>query len=103
MPGSRSERYRPAHSAHGHLYWWLVMWPTTVWRPLRRARRVWIDPIVSVRSGAGRRGRAGSHAARKMPPPPPPPPVSLPGAREPWATHEGAVRPLWDARDAGAR
>jgi hypothetical protein len=84
MQGSRRARHRPAHSAHGPLYWWAVMWPVAAVRALERLRA---DDDTAT--------------PRRIPPPPPPPPVVDPWTvRRPWATHEGAVRPLWEERDS---
>jgi hypothetical protein len=87
MPRSRRRRRRPAHSAHGSVYWWLVMWPRSLERAIRRSRAA----------------RAHAPPRRRVPPPPPPPPLAgARAARRPWATHEGSVRPLWGERDSQA-
>jgi hypothetical protein len=96
----RSVWYRPAHSANGHLHWWLIVAPLTAWRALARTKR--------------RRAEVAAFAGG--PPPPPPPPVVVPRIparpdappppppthpdhplfERPWGPNEGVVRPRWE-------
>lgn len=106
MAGMRWSSHRPAHSAHGQLYWVLVMWPLSLWphiaRLQRRLRRVGsgdegppaIEPVTSIATP-----RARPHG---VPPPPPPPTPPRVKPRTPWGVHEGSVRPIWE-EERGAR
>ena len=105
MQGRRPGGRRPAHSAHGQLYWWLVKWPLSVWPWARRAGRVVsivrdgerdVSPVAPVT----RLDRARAVRPRRAPPPPPPPPPPAPPRRL-WGTHEGSVRPIWEQDGAG--
>jgi hypothetical protein len=72
--GRKSHRYRPAHSAHGTVYWNLFMWPFVMRRALKRAvgggkrslgfKPPWKDTPPT---------RAAPPPGRRLPPPPPPP------------------------------
>jgi hypothetical protein len=90
----RSVPYRPAHSAHGALYWNVFMWPKRVTYGLSRASR-------SGRHRATRAGHAraaatlGSARATRTPPPPPPPPPQDADAGV-WWIRDGRALPLLD-------
>jgi hypothetical protein len=77
-------RYRPLHSAHGPLYWAVVMWPVMLTRAARPRRRTvaapqqtapaWLDPMKPV---------GGPAAARAV-------------AWDTWQVGEGTVAPRWE-------
>ncbi|HEX2236734.1 MAG TPA: hypothetical protein VHK89_10700, partial [Actinomycetota bacterium] len=82
MAGMRWSSHRPAHSAHGRVYWVLVMWPLSLWPRLARLRRrvrrardgggseLAIAPATGIETRRAPRPRG----APPPPPPPPPPP-----------------------------
>jgi hypothetical protein len=75
--------YKPAHSAHGTLYWAVTMWPVVLRRALAdTARR------ALVRAPATPRPKAVVPGTVR-----PSPPSALATT---WRTEEGAVKPSWD-------
>lgn len=97
--GLRSSGYRPAHTAHGAVYWHLVMLPLSIGRAMVLGGRRGLE---SQRLSGDERARhtgfppSAPASGRRVPPPPPPPRSSVPVA--PWGPQEGFVRPKWEER-----
>jgi hypothetical protein len=76
--------YRPAHSAHGGLYWALFMWPVVAGRAIAQLRER--------RDLDARMGDAPSPSEDERP--------ALPrassGLADTWRADEGGVKPTWE-------
>jgi hypothetical protein len=90
----RSLTYRPAHSAHGSVYWTLLAVPLAFGRAANQvgARRL----VGSIRPRGKHRMGASPAPPDGVDNAPAPPPVQLPDAPRPWRMHEGRVTPEWD-------
>ncbi|CAN5574899.1 hypothetical protein BH24ACT26_BH24ACT26_19050 [soil metagenome] len=99
--GWQSSGYRPAHTAHGSLYWRLFMWPLALGRALLQVRH---GAVIESPSPASDVAASDAPRPRLVPPPPPPPPGHG-GPPKLWRLHEGQVKPQWLEQDlrAGAR
>ena len=81
-------RYRPLHSAHGPLYWAVVMWPVMLTRAARPRRRAG-DALHET----------GAAGLDPMTPVGPPAAVRAVAA-DTWQVGEGGVAPTWDDHPA---
>ncbi len=93
--GRGFSRYRPAHSAHGTVYWTLVMWPFLLGRALVRLRRGGKRSLRRERPGWRRLPGASAAPSRSPKRPPPPPPPRSEEIPRVWQLEEGGVRPQW--------
>ena len=83
--GRHSARsYRPAHSAHGSLYWHFVMWPSALQRAMARSqpgrRRAGASRETNGSSATVPAGAADTAAS---------------GITGTWRAGEGNVKPTW--------
>jgi hypothetical protein len=80
-------RIKPLHSAHGALYWTVVMWPVALRRSLAPRRLGWRGATVFESTPP-----APSHGSvptfRTFVP-------ARPDLAETWRTEEGGVHPTW--------
>ena len=102
------QTYRPAHSAHGDLYWRVVMWPLQISARIRRVKRQSKERDRRLEDDSAIRGRSSKGTPPATPLSALPGPWLSPRQGRIWLSGEGSVRPMWhgprhEAEARGAR